>query len=101
MNRGILKPIAGGVLLGAALFFIPFFVLRVIAFLLIVGLIFRLFSGRRRFGRHFGDRRFAFADRIRNMSEEEYQNFKTNPRGVFGCDGFNGKQHSSTNQNAQ
>ena len=101
MNRNIVKPIVAGVLLGAALFFIPFFALRVAAFILIAGLIFRLFTGRRRFSRNFGDQRFAFADRIRNMSEEEYQHFKANPRATFGCGGFNSKPDSSTNQNAQ
>ncbi|MCC6289507.1 MAG: hypothetical protein IT249_16630 [Chitinophagaceae bacterium] len=102
MNRSILKPIVAGVLIGAALFFIPFFVLRVIAFFLIAGLVFRLFAGRRRrFGRNFSEQRFAFVDRIRNMSDEEYQAFKTNPRGAFGCGGFNRKQDSSTNQNPQ
>lgn len=100
MNRSILKPIVAGVLIGAALFFIPFFVLRVVAFFLIAVLVFRLLAGsRRRFGRHFDEERFAFVDRIRNMSDEEYQAFKSNPRGAFGCGGFNRDQHSSTNQN--
>ncbi|MFT3748323.1 MAG: hypothetical protein QM768_08410 [Agriterribacter sp.] len=102
MNRSIVKPIVVGALIGAALFFIPFFVLRVITFFLIAGLIFRLFAGRRRrFGRHFNEQRFAFVDHIRNMSDEEYQAFKSNPRGAFGCDGFNRKQDSTTNQNPQ
>lgn len=101
MNRSIVKPIVAGVFLGAALFFIPFFILRVVTFILIVGLIFRLFAGRRRFGRNFGGHRFAFADQIRNMSDEEYQKFKENPRMAFGCGGFRAKQDFSTNQNQQ
>ncbi|MBN8786091.1 MAG: hypothetical protein J0I84_03320 [Terrimonas sp.] len=102
MNRSIVKPIVVGVLIGTALFFIPFFVLRVIAFFLIAGLVFRLFAGRRRrFGRNFSEERFAFVDHIRNMSDEEYQAFKSNPRGAFGCGGFSRNQHSSTNQNPQ
>lgn len=76
MNLRIVKPIAAGVLLGAAVFFIPFFVLRVAAFLLILGMVLRLFAGRRRFGSRFADRRIAFADHIRNMNEEEYDRFK-------------------------
>ncbi len=55
MNRSILKPIIAGVLIGAALFFIPFFVLRVVTVVLIVGLLFRLF-GRRSWGRETGVR---------------------------------------------
>ena len=102
MNRNIVKPVVAGILIGAALFFIPFFVLRVAAFILIAGLIFRLFTGRRRFSGNFGNQRFAFADRIRNMSEEEYQSFKANPGATFGCnDNSNRKQDSSTNQNTQ
>ena len=76
MKRGIIKPILAGIVLGAALFFIPFFVLRVTAFLLITGIVFSLFTGRRRFGRRFAERRTAFADHIRNMSDEEYNRFR-------------------------
>lgn len=72
MKRRIIKPVLAGILLGAALFFIPFFVLRVTVFLLITGIMFSLFAGRRR----FAERRTAFADHIRNMSEEEYNRFK-------------------------
>lgn len=73
----ILRPVLAGILIGAALFFMPFFVLRItVAFLIIFGLI-RLFS-RGRFYRGGYGRPFypAFTDRIRNMSDEEYQRFK-------------------------
>lgn len=76
MNLHIIKPIAGGILLGAAIFYMPFFVLRVAVFFLILGIVLRLFVGRRRFGVHLMNRRIAFADRIRNMNEEEYKRFK-------------------------
>lgn len=74
----LLKPILAGILIGAALFFLPFFVLRVVVVFLIIGALFRLFGGRR-FGRGYG-RGFhpAFADNIRNMSDEEYKAFKQN-----------------------
>jgi len=96
MNRGIIKPIVGGIVLGAALFFIPFFLLRVVAFVIIVGAIFRLFAGRRRFGRGFNEHRLAFADNIRNMSDEEYQKFKSEM--PYGC-GPRSRQHSETKIN--
>lgn len=72
----ILKPILVGALIGAALFFMPFFVLRIaVGFFIIFGLI-RLFS-RRRYGRGFGRPFYpAFTDSIRNMSDTEYQKFK-------------------------
>lgn len=72
----ILKPVLAGALIGAALFLMPFFILRVAAgFFIIFGLI-RLFS-RRRYGGGFARPFYpAFADNIRNMSDEEYQAFK-------------------------
>lgn len=76
MNSRTIRLIAIGVLLGVGLFFVPFFVLRIAVFILIIGIVLRLFAGRRRFGRHFMDRRIAFADHIRNMNEEEYNKFK-------------------------
>ena len=91
MNRNILKPIIAGALIGAALFFIPFFVLRVVTVVLIVGLLFRLF-GRRAWGP--GSRRqerfTRFADKVRNMTDEEYAQFKE--RFQYGCGG----QHHKT-----
>jgi len=79
MTKQILKPVLIGILAGAALFMMPFFLLRVLVFFLIMGALFRLFRGSRFWGgyRH----RFAgfhpeFADTIRNMSEEEYKVFR-------------------------
>jgi hypothetical protein len=74
MKKSSFKPIIAGMLTGAALFFMPFFLWRVFAFFLIGGAFFRLFIGRRmRSG--FGMRP-AFADKIRSMSDEEYNLFK-------------------------
>jgi hypothetical protein len=75
MKKSIFKPIIAGVLAGAALFFMPFFLLRVFAFFLIAGAFFRFFIGRR-MRKHGFDIRPAFADRIRSMSDEEYNQFK-------------------------
>ncbi|MFT4094088.1 MAG: hypothetical protein QM640_10640 [Niabella sp.] len=88
MNTSVLKPVIAGIILGAALFFMPFFVLRVATVVLIAGTLFRLFAGRR-FGRRFGtDNRFAgFADKIRNMSDEEYARFKE--KFQYGCGRYN------------
>ncbi|WP_461043226.1 hypothetical protein [Spirosoma harenae] len=81
MNNNLLRSILAGALLGAALFIMPFFLLRVLVFFLIIGALFRLF-GRRRYGRGgwrpgrgYGYMP-AFADRIRQMSDEEYSQFK-------------------------
>lgn len=73
--RSIVKPIAFGILFGAAVFFVPFLVVRTIFLFMIIGLIFRLFwwgGGRRHHLRYH----LAYADKIRNMSDEEYAAFK-------------------------
>jgi len=94
MNLRIIKPIAGGILLGVAMFFIPFFVLRVATFLIILGIVLRYFAGRPRVGSRLMYRRMAFADRIRNMNEEEYNRFKAGFAG--GC-GFEPQSSSGKN----
>lgn len=81
----ILKPILFGAILGAALFYIPFFILRVAIVFLIVGGLFRIFRGRGRWrggphgygpGSFRSGHRLAFADKVRAMSDEEYTQFK-------------------------
>ncbi len=74
MNRVYLKTIIGGILLGTALYFVPFFLLKVMIFFLVFGTIAWFFRGRRR---HHYAYRWAMADRIRSMSDEEYEHFKS------------------------
>ncbi len=78
MNNTLLKSILAGLLLGAALFILPFFLLRVALFFLLIGAIFRLFRGRGgRRGRGAGRGYMpAFTDRIRQMNDDEYNEFK-------------------------
>ena len=75
MNYQLVKPIVGGLLLGAILFFFPFFAVKVVGFLLIIGTIFWLFRGRRAHWRRFA---MVHPDKIRSMSDEEYDAFKAN-----------------------
>ena len=90
------RAILAGALLGAALYFAPFlfFPLRIIAGILFFGFIIRLlFFGGRRGWRHHGPgwgggpgwrgrgNGFNFMDRVRNMTPEEYQAFKTRAAG--------------------
>ena len=72
MNTRFLKLIVGGILLGAAIFFVPFFLLKVAGIFLIFGLVIWIFKGRRHSRHHWG----GFADKIRSMSDEEYATFK-------------------------
>jgi hypothetical protein len=95
MTGSILKPILAGMLIGAALFFMPFFLLRVLVVFLIIGALFRLFGGRGfrgRYGRGFHP---AFADRIRNMSDDEYNQYKQN---IASC-GTNNNSTQTTDEN--
>lgn len=96
----MIKPVVVGILLGTGLFFMPFFIFRVVLFFLLFGLVVRLFVGkRRRFGGRFAERRFAFADRLRSMSEEEYAEFKR--KAAQGCGRFEEKNFDKTqNQEA-
>ncbi len=82
MAKQLLKPVLIGILAGAALFVLPFFLLRTLLFFLFIGGLFRLLAGRRfgwgRWRRYGPDGGFtpALADTIRSMSEEEYQAFR-------------------------
>ncbi|MBA9075236.1 hypothetical protein GGR22_003419 [Flavobacterium gossypii] len=75
--KSILRSIAIGILIGA----LAFFAFQLVITFLIIGGIIMLLS-RRRFDRRafgnerFGGHRFAFADKIRNMNDEEYDSFK-------------------------
>jgi len=97
----ILKSILAGLLLGAALFILPFFLLRVALFVLLIGGLFRLIRG----GRPYGGRRWgrglgsmpAFADHIRQMSDEEYNQFKQRYAGA--CGPFGNPTTTPTSQN--
>lgn len=73
----IFRAIIIGALTGAALFFLPFFFLRGILFFLFIGLIIRFAIGRRFRRGGFGGRGFTpmFADKIRSMNDEEYNQF--------------------------
>jgi len=92
----IIRPIIGGILIGAALFFMPFFFVRIILFFLIISLIIRFFIGRR-----WGYRRgfdAAFTDNIRKMSDEEYNRFKQNRTQGYGCYNHNSTQTTTNPQ---
>lgn len=78
MNNQIFKTILFGALVGAAIFAAPFFALKVFIFFLIVGFFIRIFRGRSYYHRRGwrGPWGWAYADKIRAMSDQEYQEFK-------------------------
>ena len=73
MNTRFLKLVVGGILLGAAVFFVPFFLLKVASMFLVFGLLIWIFKGKRHSHRHWG----GYVDKIRSMSDEEFKAFKT------------------------
>lgn len=83
MHKQPLKPILIGMAVGISLFAVPFFLLKAILFVLIIGGLSRLFAGRRfRWGRNRGLHP-AFADTIRDMSDEEYKAFRQTISGDY------------------
>lgn len=67
----ILKTVLAGVLAGVAIFMMPFIIIKVLIFFLLIKAIFRLMGGGRR--HHW---RYAYAHKYKNMSEEERMAFK-------------------------
>jgi len=92
MKKSILKTIVAGIILGAGIFYFPFFLLRVFLVFLIIGIFFRFFIGRR-FGRRFHP---AFADKIRSMSDEDYKLFKEKFNNNY-CGNYSKKNSTETN----
>lgn len=66
----ILKTVLAGVLAGVAIFMMPFIIIKVLIFFLLIKAIFRLMGGGRR--HHW---RYAYAQKYQNMSEEERSAF--------------------------
>jgi len=76
MSNRVLKAIGIGLLAGTAIYFAPFFLVRVLIFFLIIGLIFRLFGWRRRWYRGYGFwHNPAYARRWHSMTDEERKAF--------------------------
>lgn len=74
MQISIFRAILIGLLLGL----LAFFATKLIVILLIVGAIFKL-SGKGRWkGEQWKSYRLAHADKVRNMSPEDYEDFKSN-----------------------
>ena len=92
MYNPSLKPVVVGIGIGLLLIAIPFFLIKALFLFLLVGVLFRFVARRIYWSRrmrasyagygHRGHDRFgmawhpAFADTIRNMSEEDYGTFR-------------------------
>lgn len=73
MTKSILKTMVFGLLLGSALFFIPFAVLAVLIFF---GLGRLFFSGHRGGLTRFSQHRLAFIEKVRAMDNSEFNSWK-------------------------
>jgi hypothetical protein len=80
MDKQIWKPIVAGAVIGAAIYVLPFFFFRFVFFFLVAGFLLRFFFwGRRGWGGRWyrnDDINPAFADTIRQMTDEDYKIFK-------------------------
>ncbi|HOZ88017.1 MAG TPA: hypothetical protein PL029_09675 [Bacteroidia bacterium] len=71
MTKQILKTALAGFLAGVLLFTMPFIIIKVLVFFLLVRAIFRLMGG----GRHRSRWKYAYAHQFQNMSAEERHAF--------------------------
>ena len=88
MIKQILKTVLAGILAGIAFFILPLFLLRVFAFFILIGVVFKLLGAKRR-GWHHREMHLKF----KNMNETERKEFMEN----FGnrCGSY--FKHSKTN----
>ena len=88
MNRSVWRPIAIGVLVGTAAYFMPFFMLKGFLFFFLIAGLFRFFFFRRMgWGGHGNYMHVVYADHLRNMSEDDYAKYKERFQGRGGCGG--------------
>jgi hypothetical protein len=83
MTRSILHAVICGLIVGALAFFMPHLLIGLFIFCAIIRAFHCCGRGHGRFYGRGHERMFYMADRIRKMSEEEYEEFKTKMGG--GC----------------
>ncbi len=95
MTKQFFKTVLAGIMVGLALFMMPFFLLRIFLFFMLIAGAFRLLG----FGRHRREMRYAFAQKYQNMSEDERKVF----RQKWGnrCCGYDAHQMPSTPTNEE
>ncbi len=101
MNKEIVKAVFGGLILGTAAFFVPFFLIKTVIIFFIIGAIFRWMFWRK--FRYMGGMQpmMLMADKVRTMSDEEYQEFrnKMNDHAMNSCHGYRCEHpHSMSNK---
>ena len=74
-TKAIFKSIFMGLIFGSLVFFAPFFLLKTLIFFMLISFLMKMWWWRSM--KHSGRFHFRFADKVRNMSEEEYTRFKS------------------------
>lgn len=82
MTTQILKTIAAGILAGIAVWMVPFFLLKILVFFLLIKAVFRLLGWRRG---HWGRMRYAHTHNYYNMNEQERKAFMEKYGNTCGC----------------
>ncbi len=97
MTKQILKTVLAGVLAGVVLFMMPFIIIKVLIFFMLIKTIFRLMGG----GRRHMHMRYAYAQKFQNMSEEERAAFMKDNANRWGgnCCGRSSKHETTANEN--
>lgn len=71
MTKQFFKTILAGILAGVLIFMMPFLLLKVLVFFLLIKAIFRLMGG----GRRHAHWKYAYAHKLQNMTEDERKAF--------------------------
>lgn len=81
MKISIFRAVLIGVLIGI----LTFVAFRLVLIFLLLGAIFKLAGKGRGRQQHWHERKLAFVENVRNMNEDDYQNFKSNFGKHHGC----------------
>jgi hypothetical protein len=102
MTKSIVCTVLTGILVGAAAYFMPHLLLGILIFFGIISL---LHCGHRRHGccgHNYGhERMFYMADRIRKMTDEEYEEFKTKMSGGCCDNGYHRHGHCCSSKDSE
>jgi hypothetical protein len=93
MTTQILKTILAGVLAGLLLYMVPFIIVKILLFILVIRFIFYLLGGRR----YWHHRHYAYASKWEGMSDDEKKRY-AEKYGRGCCDWENEKKSNDENK---
>jgi len=95
MTKQIFKTVLAGALAGVVLFMMPFIIIKVLIFFMLIKAIFRLMGG----GRRHMHMRYAYAHKFQNMSEEDRAAFMQKYGNKHGWNSCCGPMNFETKEN--